>query len=227
MNKVLPILILMVITLTACDTNRNKRERLSEYIAQQISTTLENITDSTFQSTVVAMIDNTDKTSVNVRTDSVTTDSAGNRFINVYVDVDDNNEIPDDWWIGPLVLVGTIFTLGAPIFVVFIICYFIYKSKRDRNRVISEAIAAGRQLPDSFYRPWASDDKKPRLQSGINYLAWGIGLWGFFMAVGTTGTACLMLIPIIIGLGKIVAYIFAAKKEKKESDRTEQFPPLQ
>ena len=95
--------------------------------------------------------------------------------------------------------------------IVFIVFYFLYRNKRDRNRVIETSLTTGHELPKEFYAPF---NPHRRLQSGVAYMAWGIGLFIFFMCIDSD-IAWLCIIPCIIGIGKLIAYFLYEHKGQK------------
>lgn len=174
------------------------RGQLKSELEESINEVLAGINDSSFQKIVIESIE----------ADSEYNVSAGEPKYEkpgvVKVDVHIDRSMPDDWFVGYVALVAVATGPLVPIAIVFIICLFIFKSKRDRNRLIASAMEHGYSLPSEFLVP--RQVPRVRLQSAINYLAWGIGIFIFFQAVGWEEASALMLIPIIIGLGKLIAY---------------------
>lgn len=155
---------------------------------------------------ITSVDDSSDSDSINVVTSGFTADDRGNLYVSISANND--SDYPDEWWVSIVAITATALIFSGPILVVFIVCFFIYKSKRDRNRVIMESLATGQPLPDRFYN---IPDRKPRLQPAVNYLAWSAGFFAFFLIVGGKSWAMLTLIPFIIGLGKLATYIIATR----------------
>jgi len=103
--------------------------------------------------------------------------------------------------------------------------YMVHKTK-ERNRIIEEAIHNGYNLPDSFYQsnetfsfrknsiasdsnpntpPPTNRDQK-LFNSGISFTVTGLGLFICMMIWGGLDAAAICLIPIFIGIGKLVTY---------------------
>lgn len=142
-------------------------------------------------------------------------DSAGVMIVNVNIPDNFDNMTPDvPSFVAPVAIISVIGVFLAPVLFVFVICYFIYKNKKERNRIIYESVVTGRTLPKEFYkiRP-----HNARFQSAVSWLAWSIGLFVFFMVVGWDEAAPLMLIPFVIGLGKLGAFfMYDYKKDNVE-----------
>lgn len=204
---ILSLFAIMLVTMTACESAINsENEAMAREIASQLKTSLNSINDSSFNNVVITSINENDS-DISVSASDITSDEKGNLYVNIYAD-NDSDDFPGDWWIG---IVAILAVFLSPLLFVFIVCHFIFKSKRDRNRVIMEAIASGYTLPDRFYN---IPDRKPRLQPAANYLAWSAGFFAFFMINGKTGIAMLTIIPFIIGLGKLATYIIASRKKE-------------
>lgn len=175
-----------------------ERDELKTELAECLTEALSTINDSSFQKIVVESIEADSEYDVSAGMPQY--EKPGVVKIDIHVD----RSQPDDWFVGYVALLAVATGPLVPIAIVFIICFFIFKSKRDRNRLIATAMQHGYNLPAEFLVP--RQVPRVRLQSAITYLAWGIGVLIFFQAVGWEEVSALMLIPIIIGLGKLIAY---------------------
>lgn len=172
------------------------RSDVRDEVVDRIEEVMEQLNDSSFRKIV---INDSDREGI-VKSD-VKADSAGNIIVNINIPEEDYDDVPG--FVAPVALISVIGVFLAPVMMVFFICYFIYRTKRDRNRVIYESVVSGRPLPAEFYK---SRPRKIRFQSAVAWLAWSIGLFAFFMIVGGEDVAPLMLIPFIIGAGKMAAF---------------------
>ncbi len=203
MNKLIFILI-AAMTLMSCGGNR--RSEIKDEVIKGIEEAMAQIDDSSFRSLVI----NSSGESAEIVT-SAFPDSAGNVIVNINIPSENcgDDDVPS--FVGPVAIISVLGAFLAPVAAVFVICYFIYKSKRDRNRIIYESVISGHSLPKEFYR---IRPHKMRFQSAVVWLAWSIGLFAFFMIVGAQKVAPLMLIPFIIGAGKMTAFfMYDYKKE--------------
>ncbi len=190
---------LLLILSSGCMRFDGNQEELKSELERCLNDVLVNVNDSNLQNIVVNSIEGTSE--YDVTADMPTYESPGTVKVDVHVEKSD----PSDWFVGYVAIIAVITGPLIPILMVWIICYFIFRSKRDRNRVIAMAIERNYPLPDEYVMP--RQTTKFRLQSAINYLAWGIGLLVFFQAVDSKEVSALMLIPIIIGIGKLLGYI--------------------
>lgn len=106
--------------------------------------------------------------------------------------------------------------------IAIIIGVFLYKRMRSRHEVIERAIENNYQLPDSFYSsstpeqtvttpefkgtipPLPAEIRKR--DSGITLCSVGIAMIIIFAVWGATEIAVMGIIPLLIGLGKLMTY---------------------
>lgn len=206
MKKLSAFLLLAIVFVSCADNYHSKvkydvMEGLEEIMAQ--------LNDSDFKTIV---INDAGKDIVS----DISPDSAENIIVNMNIpklnDVD--REIP--MFVAPVAVISVIGVFLCPVLIVFVICYFIYRSKKDRNRVVYESIVTGRALPVGFYK---DRPKNMRFQSAVAWLAWSIGLFVFFAIIDSAEVAFLMLIPFIIGVVKLAAFfMYDYKKERSDVD---------
>lgn len=248
-NRIAVIAILLMSLLsTSCNTgyNRNRADEIRESITDVMS----GLRDGFYDSTVVVTINDTlasaaDAEMVASTISMTTADSGHNRgggvtTINIVLpdsgygsDID--NTIPS--FVPPLAILGTVLVFGMPVLAVFLICYFIYRTKRARYQSLSQILVSGRDIPEGMF---PQSDSRAKWNSGIKYVAWGTALMLFFLVRSQIEWAVLMLVPIAIGAGKLIAY-HNEKKEKsssiddgncstvardKDDNNTTNFPPI-
>ncbi|MCM1331552.1 MAG: DUF6249 domain-containing protein [Bacteroides sp.] len=173
------------------------RSDVRDEVVERIEEVVDQLNDSSFRKIVINDNDGERRVLSDVKADST-----GNIIVNINIPEDDYDDgVPA--FVAPVALISVIGVFIAPVLMVFFICYFIYRTKRDRNRVIYESVVSGHQLPAEFYK---SRPRKIRFQSAVAWLAWSIGLFAFFMIVDREELAPLMLIPFIIGAGKMAAF---------------------
>mgnify|MGYP000816731923 CR=1 FL=1 len=202
-----------IIALCAACGSRNDNSELRGEIMADITEFVNEFNDSAMNKVIIE--EGPAGASVNSGRSEISRDSIGNLHMSVQVNVDDTQTIDSDNLVA--LVCGSLAILGAfavPIFIVYFIGLFIFKSKRDKNNIIRLAIESGRELPKEFF---AKEAPKFRLQSAIQYIAWSVGLFVFFIVVGADAVAYLCLIPFIIGIGKLIAYFLY---EHKKSDKT-------
>ena len=113
---------------------------------------------------------------------------------------------------------GIIMVFGLPIFIVALILYFGYKNKQAKYKLASEALAAGKEIPQELFRGNVKKDNDDTLRKGIKNVFLGIGI-GVFLWVLTSeeGIAAIGFLIFCIGLGQVVTAYATRPKETNTS----------
>ncbi len=111
-----------------------------------------------------------------------------------------------------LAVIG-IFILPPVVLIIALILILRYLESRNVRRatLIDLSLRTGNQLPPEFFARRRADT---RLQSGLYWLAWGVGLMIFFFVVGATPVAALMTVPCLIGLSKCLTYFLDQRRRQ-------------
>ena len=115
---------------------------------------------------------------------------------------------------------GIIMVFGLPIFIVALVLYFGYKNKQAKYKLASEALAAGKEIPQELFRGNVKKDNDDILRKGIKNVFLGIGI-GVFLWVLTSeeGIAAIGFLIFCIGLGQVVtAYVTRPKETNTSTD---------
>ena len=115
---------------------------------------------------------------------------------------------------------GIIMVFGLPIFIVALVLYFGYKNKQAKYKLASEALAAGKEIPQELFRRNVKKDNDDTLRKGIKNVFLGIGI-GVFLWVLTSeeGIAAIGFLIFCIGLGQVVtAYVTRPKETNTSTD---------
>lgn len=113
-------------------------------------------------------------------------------------------------WVGTLVILSSVLMFATPILVVFLICFFIYRTKRSRDKVMLKSLETGQKLPESYLNTHKSAN---RLHTGIKQIAWGVAIMIFFFSVDAQPVAGLMIVLVIIGAGNLLTFFLYDRKE--------------
>lgn len=113
---------------------------------------------------------------------------------------------------------GIIMVFGLPIFIVALVLYFGYKNKQAKYKLASEALAAGKEIPQELFRGNVKKDNDDILRKGIKNVFLGIGI-GVFLWVLTSeeGIAAIGFLIFCIGLGQVVTAYATRPKETNTS----------
>lgn len=123
---------------------------------------------------------------------------------------DDDGEEAVGKILAVVLLFACVIPLGIALVALVIVMLFIRSDRARRARLIELSIRNNQPLPPEFYsRP----HRRIRLQSGLMWVAWGLGLMIFFY-YGTSSTrlAAMMFIPTLIGVAKILTYYLIDRK---------------
>ncbi len=113
-------------------------------------------------------------------------------------------------------VVAIVVPFAFVILVIWIICRYSTSRNRERSKLIEMSIRERVPLPDAFYKTEKSYYLGPRrLSSGIVWIGVGISVSLFFFAVGSEEMAALGLIPLFVGIARIVVY-FVGKRDAGE-----------
>ena len=113
---------------------------------------------------------------------------------------------------------GIIMVFGLPIFIVALVLYFGYKNKQAKYKLASEALAAGKEIPENLFKANPKKENNDTLTKGIKNVFLGIGL-GVFLWVLTSeeGIAAIGFLIFCIGLGQVVTAYATRPKETNTS----------
>ncbi len=130
-----------------------------------------------------------------------------NSFADINMDIDD--------------LAGFIVLLllfSSPIVITALILGFRHKNKKAKYQIISEALAAGKELPKEFFVEASKNtDTKVVLSKGIKNACLGIGLAiMLWFITEEMGIASIGILEFFIGIGQVItAYATREKEENK------------
>lgn len=100
-----------------------------------------------------------------------------------------------------LVIILIIFVI-APVLILGILLFFVYKNRKQNVRMAEMAIKQGQPIPDQLL-----DDRKATTdelwQKGLRQTFLGVGLLAFFGYVGSTLGVGIGILVTVIGLGKL------------------------
>ncbi len=131
-----------------------------------------------------------------------------------------NSAVKDDSWDAALlipifaVILGILTPAAVVVLITFFICQYRRQKVRDRNDIIRQAIAAGYQLPDSFY---LQEKHTARLQSGIVWIGWGIAI-SLLYFLSSFGKLWLPvgIIMMFVGISRLVVYFITRNENRCE-----------
>ena len=114
-----------------------------------------------------------------------------------------------------------IMIFGLPIFIVALVLYFAYKNKQAKYKLASEALAAGKEIPENLFKANPKKENNDTLTKGIKNVFLGIGLVVFiWVLTGEESLAAIGFLMFCIGLGQVViAKVTRPKDNDNDIDR--------
>ena len=112
-------------------------------------------------------------------------------------------------------IVAITFTLGLPVLILLMIFIFAHRKRRQRMELIQSFLDAGQPVPDQIMEEHTGVQRGD-LYAGIRLT--GIGL-GITLALGMLGgieAAAIGVIPLCIGLARVVYWKMQQQKEQQE-----------
>ena len=117
-------------------------------------------------------------------------------------------------------VLGIIMIFGLPILIVALVLYFRHKNKQAKYKLASEALAAGKEIPQELFKGNVKKENDETLTKGIKNVFLGIGL-GVFLWVLTyeQGIAAIGFLIFCVGLGQVVtAYVTRPKENNTHTE---------
>ncbi len=113
-------------------------------------------------------------------------------------------------------LAGIITPFATLVAIVFIIAWFRRKNVLTKAHVMEAAIAKGVTVPESFFANY--NLKRTRLQSSLVWIAFGLGITGFFLIIEAYSVSMLGVIVLLVGVAKLITYLLEDRKTSKSED---------
>lgn len=114
-----------------------------------------------------------------------------------------------------IVFIAIIAPFACVVLIVFFAIRGITSRQREHNKLIEKAIESNYPLPDNFFS--APKRSKSRLQSGLVWLAWGLGIIGFCLIISDDTVYAIGLIPSLVGVAKLITY-FVEDRKKEDAE---------
>ena len=132
----------------------------------------------------------------------------------IEVDIDTNTSATE----AIVAIVAIMFSLGSPILIIGIILYYKHRKRRQDNALIEKFLDSGQEIPTEILASGdLADSSSNTLSRGIKLTAIGLGLYIFLGSLIGWDIATVALIPLFIGIARIVIW----KLSDKTSSSTE------
>jgi len=108
-------------------------------------------------------------------------------------------------------IVAILSTFGLPFIIIVLVLFYKHRKRRQRDLLISKFIDAGKDVPVEILRENSgSSTQKGNLERGVMLTGIGIGLYLFLGLLMDWNIASVALIPLFIGLARIVIWKLGA-----------------
>lgn len=106
-------------------------------------------------------------------------------------------------------IIAIIAVFGMPLFIIIAILYYKHRKRMVKVALIKDYLDAGKDVPDEVLVAINGSEIDPpadSFQGGVRNIAVGAGLFLFLGLIANWGVAALALIPLFIGIGKLVVW---------------------
>ncbi|MDD6210876.1 MAG: DUF6249 domain-containing protein [Bacteroidales bacterium] len=112
----------------------------------------------------------------------------------------------------PIVAIISVF--GSGIAFIFIISYYVYRSKKSKYDLMAKAVEAGVSLPPDFFKSETKTENS--LKRAVILIMLGISLFiAIYFGTDESRIAYFSFIPFLVGIGYLIIY-FSEKNNIKE-----------
>lgn len=180
--------------------------------AQNISEAISTLSDS--MDSIVISLD-----SINAQQEGI--DNNSKEWYNLEKARLNHTEDMMQYYVGIIaIIVGCAMIIIICISPIFIICYFIYRKRTVRYRIIEKAIENKVELPEKVLAELETSTNerqaKSPFESAMVWIAWGVGIFLFFNICDNNELAGLCIIPLLVGVAKLATY-FIEQRNKNNS----------
>lgn len=132
------------------------------------------------------------------------------------------NDMWDDF-ILPIVVLSIIFVI-APVLIIGLICYYLYKSRKQKIRLAELALEKGQPIPDGVINDSKAEEQKKQNEpkdeeqaaKGLKYVFFGLGVAILGLFIDASVITGIGFLVTFMGAGQFAtAYMFKKKEQKK------------
>ena len=123
----------------------------------------------------------------------------------------DTDQIPD--WLGAVVILAVVLIFGSPILILITVFFFMARKRKQKMNVIQVYLDAGKDVPPELLRTF--DNSVSSFRSGIMFAGAGLGIMAAFYSANNDSVGALGLIPLFIGVAKLLYWFFEERKYEK------------
>jgi len=119
-----------------------------------------------------------------------------------------------------VVVIAILSTFGLPFIIIALILYYKHRKRRQRDSLIAKFIDAGKEVPEEvLIGHGATGAPSGNLERGIMLMGIGTGLFLFLGLLIDWGVASVALIPLFIGVARVVIWVLSNRTETKTDNQ--------
>lgn len=123
----------------------------------------------------------------------------------------DADQMPE--WLGGVAFLAVLLIFGSPILILITVFVFMARKRKQKLKVIEVYLDAGKDVPPELLRTF--DNSVSSFKSGIMFSSAGLGVLAAFYAANNGSVAALGLIPLFIGIAKLLYWFFEERKYER------------
>lgn len=142
-----------------------------------------------------------------------------------------HNEEMMQYYVGIVaIIVGCAMLILICVLPVFIICYFIYRKRIWRYRILEKAIENKVELPEKLLEDIEATQSEKRakspLESAFMWIACGVGVMLFNIFCNNYALAGLCIIPLLVGIAKLATYFIERNNHSNKTNDNNDVKPI-
>ncbi|MCH2191239.1 MAG: DUF6249 domain-containing protein [Gammaproteobacteria bacterium] len=123
----------------------------------------------------------------------------------------DTEQLPG--WLGVVAILAVALIFGSPILILITVFFFMARKRKQKMNVIQVYLDAGKDVPTELLRTF--DNSVDSFRSGIMFAGAGLGIMAAFYSANNDSVGALGLIPLFIGVAKLIYWFFEERKYDK------------
>ena len=123
----------------------------------------------------------------------------------------DTEQLPG--WLGGVAILAVALIFGSPILILITVFFFMARKRKQKMNVIQVYLDAGKDVPTELLRTF--DNSVDSFRSGIMFAGAGLGIMAAFYSANNDSVGALGLIPLFIGVAKLIYWFFEERKYDK------------
>lgn len=115
-------------------------------------------------------------------------------------------------WVGSVAVIAVVLFLLTPLMILTAVFFYGARKRRQKMEIIQVYLDAGKDVPHQVLSTF--DSSGGSFRSGLMYSAIGLGIIAAFNAAGEPSVGALGLIPLFVGIAKLLYWMFEERKYK-------------